>query len=216
MSDEKKSNSIITVPFRLAFPEVFTAKASVEGGKAKFSVTMLYPKDGSALIPSMPGDGILELRKLALAAIKEKWGEDKTKWPASIKAIDLKTYVSPNGKDGWPIRDGNLVEWDGFAGQLFVRASSQFQPGIVDQKLQPIIDKSAVYGGLICRAQVNAFAYDNAGNRGVSFGLNNLQVLKDDGVVFGGKQNAAEVFDAFAASGDLASGGSTGPDDDFA
>ena len=204
-------DSIISVPFRLAFPEIWVAKAGAEGGKEKFSVTMLYPKDGSSLIPSMPGNGILELRKLALAAIKEKWGEDKAKWPASIKAIDLKTYVSPNGKDGWPIRDGDTVEWDGFSGCFFARASSQFQPGVVNAKTQPIIDKSLVYGGLICRAQVNAFAYDNSGNKGVSFGLNNLQILKDDGVAFGNRQNASEVFDAFGAfgaSGDLDSGGS--------
>jgi hypothetical protein len=194
--------SIITAPFRLAFPEVFTPKASVDGGKEKYSITMLFPKDGSSLVPSMPGNGILELRKLALAAIKEKWGEDKAKWPAAIRAIDLRAYVSPNGKDGWPIRDGDMVEWDGFANTLFVRASAQFAPGMVDQKLHPIIDKAAVYGGLICRAQVNAYAYDQKGNLGVSIGLNNFQILKDDGTIFGGRQNPAEVFDAFA-TGDL-------------
>lgn len=206
-------DSIITAPFRLAFPEVFTAKASVQGGKEKFSITMLFPKDlKNPLIPNMAGDGILEIRKLALAAIKDKWGEDKAKWPSKIKGLDLKNYVSPTGQDGWPIRDGDLVEWDGFAGTLFLRASSQFPPGIVDQKLHPIIDKNAVFGGLICRAQVNAFAYDTTGNVGVSIGLNNFQILKDDGVMFGGRQNAAEVFDAFGAADDLTSGGGSEPD----
>lgn len=194
------TDSIITVPFRLAFPEVFTPKAGVEGGKEKYSISMLFPKDGSALIPSMPGNGVLELRKLAFAAIKEKWGEDKAKWPANIKALDLKTYISPTGKDGWPLRDGDLVEWDGFAGQIFARASSQFAPGMVNAKLQPIIDKDAVYGGLICRAQVNAYAYDSNGNKGVTFGLNNLQILKDDGTVFGSREDATKVFDAFATA----------------
>lgn len=208
-------DSIISIPFRLAFPEIFSPKSSVEGGKEKYSITMLYPASGAPLIPSMPGDGVLELRKLALAAIKDKWGDDRQKWPASIKAIDLKTYVSLTGKDGWPIRSGSEVDWDGFADMVFARASSQFPPGIVDQKLHPIIDKTAVYGGLLCRAQINCYAYDNAGNRGISFGLNNLQILKDDGVVFGSKQNAAEVFDAFAASGDLDSAGS-GEADPFA
>ena len=195
------TDSIVTVPFRLAFPEVFTPKAATEGGAEKFSITMLFPKDGSALIPAMPGNGILELRKLALAAVKDKWGEDKTKWPASFKTLDFKTYVSPNGKDGWPIRDGDLVEWDGFPDQFFARATSRFAPGLVNQKLQPILDKSAVYGGLICRAQINAYAYDTNGNKGVTFGLNNLQILKDDGTIFGGRQNPAEVFDAFGDAG---------------
>lgn len=191
-------DSIITAPFRLAFPEVFAPKASMEGGKEKFSVTMLFPKDGSPLIPSMPGNGIIEIRKLLLAAVKDKWGEDKSKWPAQFKTMDFKAFVSLAGKDGWPIREGDAVEWDGFAGNVFVRASSQFQPGLVDNKLQAIIDKQAVYGGLICRAQVNAYGYDTAGNKGVTLGLNNLQILKDDGVAFGGKNNADKVFDSFA------------------
>ena len=210
------TDSIITVPFRLAFPEVFAPKASVEGGKEKFSITMMFPKDGSLLIPAMPGDGILELRKIAYAAVKEKWGDDKSKWPANLKTLDFAKYVSPTGKDGWPLRDGDLVEWDGFAGMLFARASSQYQPGMVNQKLQPVIDKDAVYGGLICRAQVHAYADDNSGNKGVTFGLNNLQILKDDGTVFSAKQDPAGVFDAFGDGGSNGGDpfGSNTPDDD--
>ena len=192
-------DSIITAPFRLAFPEVFKAKAYENGGTAKYSITMLFPKDESALIPSLPNtNGIMALRRLAFEAVQEKWGVDKIKWPASLRALDFKTYVSPTGKDGWPIRDGDLVEWDGFGGQLFIRASSKFQPGLVDQKLQPIISEEQIFGGLICRAQINAYVYDDAMNKGVTFGLNNLQILKDDGTVYGGRANASEVFDAFA------------------
>jgi hypothetical protein len=206
------TDSIITAAFRLAFPEVFTAKAAPGSDKAKFSVTMLFPKDGSSLIPSLPGKGLMELRRLALAAVKEKWGEDKEKWPPFFKSLDFKTYVSPLGKDGWPIRDGDLVEWDGFAGNYFIRAASQFQPGIIDSKKADIIDKQAVHGGLICRAQVNAYAYDTAGNKGVTLGLNNLQILKDDGVVFGGKQAASKVFDSY---GETEQAGAAGANDDW-
>lgn len=196
------TESIVSAPFRLAFPEVFKPKAAQEGGNAKYSVTMLFPKDNSPLIPSLNGAlALMAIRKLLFDAVKEKWGEDKSKWPASIRAIDFKTYVSPNGKDGWPLRDGDLVEWDGFGGMFFIRASSQFQPGLVNAKLQPVLDPTEVYGGLICRAQINAYAYDTNGNRGVTLGLNNLQILKDDGTIFGGKQNAADVFDAFGEAG---------------
>lgn len=203
------TESIITSAFRLAFPEVFEPKAN-ESGKEKYSITMLFPKDGSNLIPSMPGNGIMDIRKLALAAIKDKWGEDKSKWPAGLRG-DLKTYVSATGKDGWPVRDGDEVEWDGFHGMFFVRASSQFQPGLVDAKLRAIIDRGAIYGGLICRAQVNAYAYEMSGNRGVTFGLNNLQVLKDDGTMFSGKAKAESVFSAF---GDDSGFGAVGESND--
>jgi hypothetical protein len=105
------------------------------------------------------------------------------------------------GKDGWPIREGDAVEWDGFGGNVFVRAASQYMPGLVDAKLQPIIDKQAVFGGLICRAQVNAYAYDTAGNKGVTLGLNNLQILKDDGTTFSGKTKAEDAFESFGEGG---------------
>lgn len=196
--------NIVTGAFRLAFPEVFAPKAGVKGGKEKFSITMLFPKDGSSLVATLPGNGLMELRKLAFEAVKEKWGADRAKWPANLKNLDFKTAISPNGKDGWPIRDGDSVEWDGFAGNFFVRASSQFMPGLANAKLQPIIDKQAVYGGLICRAQINAFVYDSAGEKGVSFGLNNLQILKEDGVIFGGKNSAENVFEAMEEVGSTA------------
>jgi hypothetical protein len=122
------------------------------------------------------------------------------KLPRTIQ--DAKPIIE--GREVWVCGSGpslDLVSWDGFAGNLFARASSQFQPGLVNSKLQPIISQSEVYGGLICRAQVNAYTYDVSGNRGVSFGLTNLQVLKDDGVSFGaGKSDAASAFTAYSES----------------
>ena len=69
-----------------------------------------------------------------------------------------------------------------------------------------------MFGGLICRAQITAFAYDSNGSKGVSFGLSNVQVLKDDGVCYGGgRQKPEEVFDAF---GDASPAGSSASTDD--
>jgi len=196
------TDHIVTAPFRLAFPEVFQAKAAVAGGREKFSITMLFPKNKVPLIPQLPGDGILPIRKLLFAAMQETWGPDPTKWPPKIRAIDVANYVSPTGQDGWPIRDGDLVEWDGFAGCLFVRATSQYPLGIVEgNPLHDVVDKNAVFGGLICRAQVNAFSFNNAGNVGVSLGVSNLHILKNDGTMYGGRQNAVDVFDAYAEPG---------------
>lgn len=197
MATQKSTESIITLPFRLAFPEVFTAKKATVDSKEKYSINMLFPKDGSPLLPIMAGNAVLELRKLAFTAIKLMWGEDKTKWPAQFRVMDFANYVSPNGKDGWPFRHGDEVDWEGYDGTIFVRAASQFKPGVVDSKLQAVISPSDIFGGLICRAQVNAFGYDQQGNKGVAFGLSNLQVLKDDGTVYSGRQNPADVFGAF-------------------
>jgi hypothetical protein len=201
----KQEKVIITTPaFRLAFPEVFEARSFEEGKDGKFSITMLFPKDGSSLIPSLPGGGILPLRKLAHEALKVKFGADKAKWPGALKNLDGATAVSSTGKDGWPVRDGDMVEWDGFEGMFFARASSKFQPGIVNHKCQPIMDQSLVFGGLLCRAQISAWAYEAPQSKGVNFSLENLQILKDDGVSFDGKRQRAE--DAFSAFDDGTTG----------
>ena len=212
---KKEKNNVITIPFRLAFPEVFEARAGAPGAKEKFSVTMLFPKDGSSLVPNATGSDLLALRKLAVAAIKEKWGNDKAKWPSNLKALDLKTALSPSGRDGWPFRDGDNVTWTGFEGMVSVKAGSMFQPGIVDAKKKEILTESGIWGGLICRADVNCWAYDTQGNQGVSFGLENLQVLKDDGVSFSGRSNASEAFDAFD-DGSSEEGTTEDANDDFA
>ena len=213
------TDNIVTAPFRLAFPAVFVPKAAVQGGKEKYSILMLFPKDGSVLLPAegtSASEAILAIRKLARDAIVEKWGADKAKWPSNLRNLNLKEHLSTNGKDGWPLVDGDCADFEGAAGHVLVRAKSLYKPGLVNGACQPIINQEEVFGGLICRAQVNAFAYDSAGNKGVSLGLNNLQVLHDDGTSFSGRQAAADVFDAFAAPGAPAAASTGDIDDDFA
>lgn len=216
---------IITIPCRLAFPEVFVPK-SVNGGTAKYSLTMQFPKDGHPLVSNAPSlypptekvvtvDGI---RRMLVIAAKEKWGDDRSKWPGVLRTMDWKSYFSPTGQDGWPLRDGDAhPEWQGYEGMCFVRASAaEYAPQVFDNMKNPITDQRAVYGGLICRALINAFAYDNKGNRGVSLGFNGLQILANDGTVYGGG-NAADAFGAYgdAGGGDPfdAGGGLPGNDD---
>jgi hypothetical protein len=86
------------------------------------------------------------------------------------------------------------VAWDGFAGHIFARASSLYAPGVVDRQRQPIITADGFYSGCHARATVNAFTYDTMGNQGVSFGLQNLQFVKDD-EPFTGRSAPEEDFD---------------------
>jgi len=218
---------IVTPFFRLSFPTVFKPRAVAGSDKETFSIQMIfidqapfYPKgeDGGITCPGGMDPAMFEkikadyakdptlaiqLRRAAVTACKEKWGDDKTKWPGILRAIDPLTHVSMNGKDGWPIRDGNTVSWDGFKGVFFAKAGANAdrKPGVVDAMRNHITEPSKVYGGLIARAQINAFAYEHkTGGPGVSFGLNHLQIIKDDGTRFGGA--AGPVEEAFGAWND--------------
>jgi hypothetical protein len=67
---------------------------------------------------------------------------------------------------------------------IFIKASSSRRPKVVDINVQEIIDRDQVYAGCYVRASVNCYCYDQLGNRGVAFGLLNLQKVRD-GEAFG-------------------------------
>ena len=94
----------------------------------------------------------------------------------------------------------------------FVTTSAKQRPG-VNQKRERINeeDENGFYAGCYCRAELIAFAYDTAGNVGVSFALQNVQKTRD-GEAFSGKRAAEDVFDEVEDSSDNAS--SYGDDDD--
>ena len=58
-----------------------------------------------------------------------------------------------------------------------------------------ITDPDEVYCGCKVRATLSVFAYDKAGNRGISFGLNNVQKL-GDGERLDGRLRAEDDFEA--------------------
>lgn len=174
----KSTDPILTPEFRLAFPSVF--KPNSFGNNEKFDITMLFPKSAD----------ITALKMLARDAVVMAWGEDKTRWPESLTL---------------PFGDGDEKPWEGFAGCTFIRASSTFPPGVVDNKRAHIIDPNLVYSGCYAIAQVNTWAWTYMGKSGVSFGLVNLQIIRD-GDPLGGRMDAAEVFDAVPGA-DLGAGG---------
>ena len=73
-------------------------------------------------------------------------------------------------------------------------ASTSDRPGCVDENLQPLMEpiKSGDYG----RVQVNAYGFDTSGNRGVTFGLQNVQLL-ERGESLSGREDAATAFGGF-------------------
>lgn len=159
----------MTPEFRVSFPQVFEPKG-FEGQEPKYSCVMLFDKK-TDLAP---------LKEAAFNAAKEKFGE-KGKWPKNFKL---------------PFRDGDeKADSKGYAGTIFVTASSKKRPGIVDQKLNDILDKEELYAGCYARAVLIAFAYDVSGNKGVSFSLQHIQKLRD-GEKFSGGKSARDEFTA--------------------
>jgi hypothetical protein len=139
----------------ISYPNLFVARASNldDNATPKFSATFVFDKAAQAT-PEFAA-----LKKALVATAKEKWGD---KPPANLKN---------------PFLDGpshNLPE-----GTVFIRCSSLQQPGVVNAKVQKIIDPSEIYPGAIVIATVSCYAWERKTGKGVSFGLGNVQKVGD-------------------------------------
>lgn len=164
---------VVTGKVRFSYAHVFEPHAQSDGQEKKYSVQLIIPKTDTKTVKAI---------KAAIeAAIAEKY---PNKRPQNLRM---------------PLRDGDIEDkGESVLGAYFMNVSSKNAPGIVDAALNKIIDQTEFYSGCYGRASINAFTYDNSGNKGVSFGLQNLQKTQD-GEPLGSRSRAeddfAEAFD---------------------
>ena len=199
MSNEKREFlKTMSCEFRVSFPQVFTPKAYLQN-EPKFSVVMLFDK------AAQETEQFKTMKGLAKKAFVRKFGQ--AVWDGSTKD-DFGWPVIHNGQIYKnPFRSGGdkAEKYEGYGdGVVFITASSKNRPGLVDEALQPIITEADFYAGCYARATINAYEYDAGANKGVAFGLNNLQKLRD-GEAFSGRVKAEDEFDAVATNDGVAS-----------
>ena len=152
-------------------------KAPLGGGTPKYSVSLIIPKSDKVTINKIR------------AAIQAAYEEGTSKLKGNSKSVpQLSTLKTP-------LRDGDVERPDDptYKNCFFVNANSVTKPGVVDANLNPIIDPSELYSGIIGRASINFYAYNSNGNKGIACGLNNLQKLAD-GTPLGGHSRAEDDF----------------------
>ena len=167
---------ITGVNTRWSYANVWDPKSG-DGGKAKYSVSLIIPKDDTATVNKIK------------AAIQAAYEEGQSKLKGNGKSVPPLSAIKN------PLRDGDLEKPDdeAYANAYFVNANSATAPGVVDADRQPIIERSEVYSGVYSRASINFYACNVNGSRGIACGLNNLQKLRD-GEPLGGKASAESDF----------------------
>jgi hypothetical protein len=146
-----------------------------------------------ALFPK--GADLSKLKAEAQRAIEEKWGKEKSKWPANMR-----TPFRDQGERAKDVEGRKVLPAGYEEGAIYLNLKSSQRPSVVDQSVQDIIDEKDFYPGCWARATVRAYAYDNKGNRGVAFGLQNIQKTKDDGPL-SGKPTAQDDFAPIQGAG---------------
>jgi hypothetical protein len=171
---------MITTLVRFSYLNAFEAKPN-PSGDLKFSASILIPKEDKV--------GIKVIHDAINVAVQK--GIDTNKFTkAQISGLRI------------PLRDGD-EEFDNgnrgaeYKGCFFLNSSSVNKPGVV--KAQPggppvpIFDPEDFFSGCYGRADINFFPYNQAGNRGIGVGLNNLMLVKE-GERLDGRQRAEDAF----------------------
>ena len=162
---------VVTGKVRFSYANVFQAKAAVEGGTPKYSVSLIIPKSD----------------KETVAKLQKAFEDAKT-----TNAAFFGGSVPKNLKGG--LRDGDLEKDDpAYANSYFINANSAQRPDIVDADRNTILDPNEFYSGCYGRVSVTFYPYNAQGSKGIACGLNNVQKL-EDGEKFGGSTSAAADF----------------------
>jgi len=179
--DDKK---VTTCTFRLSYPHLFKAKA-YKNNAPKFSLSMLFNKS----------DDISQIKIAAHNAAVEKWGADKKQWPSKKVRSSKTGLIVSKTLVVMPFYDGDIEQPDKpeYEGTIYLNASCNKPPVIVDQGRQQIVDETKLKAGDYVRASIVAFAYDIEGAFGVSFALLGVQKVRTGEALGGG--NALKDFD---------------------
>jgi hypothetical protein len=185
-------NAVLSFP-NLSRPQKQTEQQIAAGQKPKYSATVVLLKDH----PGLPA-----LRAAARAAAVAEWGEFITMPNGTRVAIDdafLPEYNilrSPFRTDA--VKKGYPV------GSTFTNARTERKPQAVYRHRGPDGKPVEVpaekiedtfYSGARINVSLRAFTYDNSGNKGVSFALNNVQ-FHSDGERLDNRTAAVDEFTA--------------------
>src|SRR6185503_1968938 len=185
-----KTGNLVTPKGRLLWNSLFQPRKMRGQTEGKFEFNLALPKDADIKV----------LQQAALEAGKEKFPrafkDAGGKWPSGVKSPFKKT--AENDKlaeiaDDYPI---------------FIAARSKDRPGVVGPNGKAEgVEPEQVYPGRHCKASLQAFGYENNGNKGVTFGLINVQLLEDGDelVIGGGRVSAESEFEGAEAAGDASS-----------
>ena len=153
---------------RLSFPALAEPRETMKGkGDSKYQATFILEKDNPC---------IKSIRE-ATARIAQAEFKDRAK------------QVLANA-DKLPLKDGDRRSIDGYAGMLYVKATSLYPPDLVDANPRHrITDPTEIadkfQAGFRVNGYVDLFPYDTSGARGISASLVSVQFAAYDDT-FGG------------------------------
>lgn len=189
-----KTGNLVSAKGRILWFSVFKPRKGKGDKPGKHEFNLLFPKDAD----------LSALKDNAMEVGKEKFSktfrEAEGKWPKSIKTPFKRTADNDKVVAALEAADLKVEDYP-----VFIAARSNDKPGVVGPNGKSDgIDDEQVYSGRWAKMTMDCFGYDTDGNKGVSFGLKNIQLLdNDDELVLGnGRVKAENEFEAVEGAGD--------------
>lgn len=173
---------------RLSYCNLFQAKPPFNNpnGDPKFSCTILVPKTNTEAKAAIDA----AIQQAIDAGVSKAWGGVRP--PQPNICVHDGDGVKPS--DGSPYGEECKGMW-----VFTASAKADRPPFVVDGQVQKIIDPTQVYSGMWANVNVNFFAYNAAGKKGIGCGLNGVQKVRDD-TPLSGQVTAEEAFSAIPGS----------------
>lgn len=152
---QREKFQVVSPEFRIAFPNLFTPKAfqrnGKDTGKPKYGFTALFPV----------ATDISTLKQTAMAAAKAKWpGLENlgtaVRWPFKDGNKEAERLVSKKGPNGEAAKSDAQVAF--YRGNVLLKASTEYQPEVLDKQGNVIVKHDAIYSGCYCYAEFDFVA----------------------------------------------------------
>ncbi len=185
---------VTTGEVRTSYFSALQARKNELNGKDEFSTQILIPKTDTATLTA--------LKAAAKEALTAKFGD---KIPKNVRN-PLRDGDTETKNDGSPLGKE-------YHGHFFCNVKSTSKPGAIDTHGNDLIGSDDIVSGDFVRVSLNAYAYSQAGNNGVSFGLNNILLVRKGEPLGGAKPSAASDFGITRGSAPAAAPADAGGDD---
>ena len=169
--------TVITPIGVLSYPALFSPRR-INNSEPRFQLNLIFTAE------AQKRHEYRVLVEQVSQAVEDRW-PGKTKDPVFMRSLRLpfRSCAEREGVSGYDVPEGK-----------FISAWSKNKPQVIDRQRDDITVPADVWPGQHARASVRPFAYDTQGNKGVSFGLQNVQITRTDTPRLDGRRSAQQEF----------------------
>jgi len=191
IDEEKEVTYYITPVGRLSYLNVWKPRKQQAGNEDKIVYDCSLIMDNPKEMTVDDQQRYKQLKKLIADKKLEKWPKLTGKVQCKLRTVkgyeDDLFFSKPLDGDKNPEYLGKIVLGAVSYGQ---------KPQVLRADKQEMMDPSELYSGCYGRLWVTAFAYDNAGNKGVSFSLQGVMKVRDGKPLGGTGGSITKAFES--------------------